>query len=132
MTNSEFARTVNSNGNGTDHAWGGVQILMGGAVVGNGGQGQVVGPYPRQVLGLTQNDASPLPAHEVGECFNRGEFLPRIAVDQLGATIASWMGIAPSGIDLLFPHVQNFANAPVGSPIAFRSATIPNLLAGVS
>ena len=36
FTMSDFGRTLNSNGNGTDHAWGGVQLVMGGAAA-NGG-----------------------------------------------------------------------------------------------
>ena len=32
FTMSDFARTLNSNGNGTDHAWGSVQFALGGAV----------------------------------------------------------------------------------------------------
>lgn len=131
MSMSEFARTINSNGNGTDHAWGAVQLLMGGAVQGNGSQGQIVGPYPRQILGSTQNDGALPPLEERGECFNRGEFLPRIAVDQLAATVARWMGVTDSNLPLLFPNIDNFANAPVNAPIAFRSRVIPGLLAGV-
>ncbi|MDX9768590.1 MAG: DUF1501 domain-containing protein, partial [Ectothiorhodospiraceae bacterium] len=33
-TLSEFGRTLSSNGKGTDHGWGGNQIVMGGAVQG--------------------------------------------------------------------------------------------------
>jgi uncharacterized protein (DUF1501 family) len=124
---SDFARTINSNGNGTDHAWGGVHFVMGGAVSG----GQIVGPYPRQILNLTQNDAAPLPAHEVGECFNRGEFLPRVAVDQLAATLSKWMGLNDSEVDMVYPNIGNFANAAANAPIAFRSRYLPNLMAGV-
>jgi uncharacterized protein (DUF1501 family) len=131
MSMSEFARTINSNGNGTDHAWGAVQLMMGGAVQGNGNQGQIIGPYPRQILGLTQNDSALLPLEERGECFNRGEFLPRIAVDQIGATVARWMGVSDANLPLLFPNIDNFANASATSPIAFRSRVIPGLLAGV-
>ena len=34
FTFSEFARTLNSNGDGTDHAWGGIQLAIGGSVLG--------------------------------------------------------------------------------------------------
>ena len=52
-TMSEFSRTINSNGNGTDHAWGQVAMVMG-APASSGGPlngGQVYGRYPLQVLG---------------------------------------------------------------------------------
>ena len=38
---SDFARTLRSNGSGSDHAWGGNQFVMGGPVAG----GQVLGEY---------------------------------------------------------------------------------------
>jgi uncharacterized protein (DUF1501 family) len=34
FTFSEFGRTLNSNGDGTDHAWGGIQLAVGGSVLG--------------------------------------------------------------------------------------------------
>ena len=34
FTMSEFARTLNTDGDGTDHAWGGIQFVMGGSVIG--------------------------------------------------------------------------------------------------
>jgi uncharacterized protein (DUF1501 family) len=125
---SEFARTINSNGNGTDHAWGSVSTMMGGPLTGP----QVVGQFPPQILGYTEGAGNTLPAYMGGECFNRGEFLPRIATDQIAATCARWMGVQDADIPLLFPNIDNFANAPVGAPLSFRSRIIPGLLTGVS
>jgi uncharacterized protein (DUF1501 family) len=42
VTYSEFARTLTSNGVGTDHAWGGNYMLMGGGIRG----GQIFGQFP--------------------------------------------------------------------------------------
>ena len=47
FTISDFGRTLSSNGNGTDHAWGGNVITMGGAING----GQIFGTYPSLQLG---------------------------------------------------------------------------------
>ena len=42
FTASDFGRTLSSNGNGSDHAWGGNHIIMGGSVAG----GRIHGEYP--------------------------------------------------------------------------------------
>ena len=47
FTISDFARTLTSNGNGSDHAWGGNAMVFGGAVNG----GQFYGQYPSLDLG---------------------------------------------------------------------------------
>ena len=125
FTMSDFARTINSNGNGTDHSWGSVQFVMGGAVTG----GQTFGRYPRMVLDLA-GDAN-------GECFSRGQFLPTTAVDQLGATMARWMGVDDSNLPLLFPNIDNFASGPfanAGASPTFANfnRVIPNLITGLT
>ncbi len=49
FTQSDFGRTLTSNGDGTDHAWGGVQLVVGGAVRGR----NIYGNYPVLRLGAT-------------------------------------------------------------------------------
>ena len=46
FTASDFGRTLTSNGNGSDHAWGGNVMVMGGDVNG----GQIYGEYPSLAL----------------------------------------------------------------------------------
>ena len=125
FTMSDFSRTINSNGNGTDHAWGSMQLVTGGAVTG----GKVLGRYPRMVLNL-QGDNN-------GECFSRGQFLPTTAVDQLGATLARWMGVDNSNLPLVFPNIDNFATGPfatAGASPSFANfnRVIPGLFPGIS
>ncbi len=43
VTQSDFARTLTSNGDGTDHAWGGNQWVIGYAVAGR----ELYGTFPR-------------------------------------------------------------------------------------
>lgn len=110
FTMSEFARTLNSNGNGTDHAWGGVQMVMG-APTTQGGPllgGQVFGRYPLQLLGRTYPDSAP---DSLGECFNRGEFIPTTAVEQMSATLARWMGVSDLDLTAVFPNIDVVSNA---------------------
>lgn len=98
FTMSDFGRTLNSNGNGTDHGWGGVQLVMGGAAA-NGGslQGRRVwGDYP--VLELDGDQA-----------MGRGRMIPTTSIQQYGATMASWLGVSAGDLPTIFPGLDNFA-----------------------
>lgn len=125
FTMSDFGRTINPSGDGTDHAWGSVQFVAGGAVSG----GQVLGRYPRMILN-GQGDPN-------GECFSRGQFLPTTAVDQLAATLARWMGVDNSNLPLVFPNIDNFttgpfANAGASPTFANFNRVIPGIFPGIS
>lgn len=103
FTMSDFGRTLNSNGNGTDHAWGGVQLLMGGSAARGGplhGR-RVWGDYP-----LLELDG----AQSVG----RGRMIPTTSLQQLGATLASWMGVADADLETIFPGLSGFASRRLG------------------
>ena len=92
MTMSDFGRTLRSNGQGSDHGWGGHQLVLGGAVKG----GRVVGNFPMPALGT---------AVDVGE----GRLLPAIASDAYIATLASWMGATPAEIASIVPNLSRFS-----------------------
>lgn len=99
---SEFGRTLTSNGNGTDHAWGGNVFMMGGDV-----QGQnVYNGYPD--LGLNTNI-------EIGG----GVLIPSMSVDEYFSEIALWFGVSPSELVTLFPNIGNFYSTGSGNPIGF-------------
>jgi uncharacterized protein (DUF1501 family) len=129
---SEFGRTINTNTNGSDHAWGNVQFVVGGAVNG----GNVYGRYPTMVLsnslsGSVSDNAT------MGECFSRGQFVPTTAIDQVGATLARWMGVPDDEITTIFPNIDNFTTGPFANAIAsptFASFTriVPGLMNGVA
>lgn len=129
---SEFARTINSNGNGSDHAWGSVQFVLGGAVNG----GNVYGRYPTMVLNNSlTGTVSDNPTQ--GECFNRGQFLPTTASDQLCATLARWMGVSNADLPAIFPNIDNFATGPFASAVATPTFAnfgriVPGLMNGVA
>jgi uncharacterized protein (DUF1501 family) len=129
FTMSDFSRTINSNGNGTDHAWGSVQMVMGNPTTSGGsllGQ-DIYGPYPRQILNNTQNDGSPLPLQERGESYNRGEFIPRVSVDQMAATFARWMGVSNTEIPAIFPNLDSMLAHPQASLLGYQTRTMPFL-----
>jgi uncharacterized protein (DUF1501 family) len=101
FTESEFNRTMNSNGtNGSDHAWGSHHFAFGGPVKG----GEAYGTFPNPALGGPD---------DVG---NRGLWLPTSSLDQYAATMASWFGVPDAAlVSSVFPNLINFQNA--GKPI---------------
>jgi uncharacterized protein (DUF1501 family) len=97
FTQSEFGRTLQPNGSGTDHAWGGHQFVLGGAV-----RGGVYGRMPVFALG-GPDDAN-----------NRGVWIPTISTSQFGATLGKWFGAAPAELAVTFPNLGNFTTTDVG------------------
>lgn len=100
FTASDFGRTFTSNGDGTDHGWGSHQFVMGGAVRG----GRLFGQFPVLASKNANNnnfDGSP-------DQLGNGSLLPTTSVDQLGATLARWMGVSESGVMDIFPNLANW------------------------
>ena len=98
FTMSEFARTLSTNGNGSDHAWGSVNMIMGGAVQG----GKLYGAFPDQTLNGPVS-------------LSRGQFVPSTSVDQMAATLARWMGVTSnSDLNTIFPNLANFSSNNLG------------------
>ena len=103
FTASEFSRTFATNGDGTDHAWGGHHLIMGGAVHG----GDIYGHYP--TLGLdtaTFNNPDMYGAN--------GVMIPTTSVDQYGATLGRWFGVSDADLNTIFPNLKNFATPVLG------------------
>ncbi|HUL66603.1 MAG TPA: DUF1501 domain-containing protein [Burkholderiaceae bacterium] len=92
FTASDFGRTLNSNGDGSDHGWGAHHIAVGGAVKG----GDVYGAFPTVALGGPE---------DVG----RGNLLPAQAVVQYAATLAAWFGVPASSLSTVIPGVESFS-----------------------
>jgi uncharacterized protein (DUF1501 family) len=97
FTGSDFGRTLTSNGDGSDHGWGAHHFVMGGAVKG----GTFFGSLPEYGVGG---------AHDVGQ----GRLLPTTGVDQLGATLATWMGVSASDLPLVLPQIGNYSVKDLG------------------
>jgi len=98
FTASDFGRTLTSNGNGTDHGWGGHNFVFGGAVSG----GQVVGAVPSYAKVGNPDDA----VDDNGEF--AGRLIPTQSVGQYGATLARWMGVPEASLASMFPDLTNF------------------------
>lgn len=98
FTGSDFGRSFTSNGDGTDHGWGGHHFVMGGAVKG----GDLYGTFPTYGLPIAGNDfSSP-------NQINNGIMLPETSVDQYGATLGRWFGISDAQLLDIFPSLAQF------------------------
>jgi uncharacterized protein (DUF1501 family) len=99
FTLSDFGRTLQpASGGGTDHAWGSHHFIIGGAVQG----GKIYGRYPQLSLG-GPDDAE-----------KEGRWLPSCSVDQYGATLARWFGVATTDLDSVFSNLASFSTADLG------------------
>ena len=82
--------------------------MIGGAVNGgnfygtpNGSTGSI---FPSLVFG-GPDDVSP---------DDRGRWIPTSSVEQLGATLATWFGVAAIDLPTVFPLIGNFPSASLG------------------
>ena len=91
FTASDFGRTLQPNATGTDHGWGGHQIVVGGAVRG----GRVLGEVPPAGLGH-------------GQDIGRGRIVPTTASEQVAVPLARWLGVAETDIPAVFPRADRF------------------------
>lgn len=97
FTQSDFGRTLTSNGDGTDHAWGGNQLVVGGAVNG----GDLYGDFPTLEIGGPE---------DVGG----GRMIPSTSADQYAATLAKWFGIPDADLGVVAPNLANFSQRDLG------------------
>jgi uncharacterized protein (DUF1501 family) len=91
FTGSDFGRTLQSNDDGSDHGWGSMHFVMGGAV-----NGQKFYGTPPAIGNNTPDD--------VGQ----GRLLPTIAVDQYASTLAGWFGVGASEMATVLPNIGNY------------------------
>jgi uncharacterized protein (DUF1501 family) len=95
-TETEFNRTLAPNRTqGTEHAWGGHELIMGGSVHG----GDIYGTFPSLELG-GPDDAT-----------NRGIWIPTTANQQYEASIAQWHGTGNANLSTAIDGLQNFPSA---------------------
>ncbi len=108
FTISDFARTLTSNGQGSDHAWGGNNMIMGGAVNGS----KIYGAFPKMNT-LSSN---------LKNVSDRGNFIPTVSTDEMYAELALWYGVSPSDLCYILPNIGNFyssSSATTTKPIGF-------------
>ncbi len=107
FTASDFARKLVSNGNGSDHAWGGNALVIGGNINGK----QIYGNYPDLYLG---NDLDA----------GNGRILPTISCDELFAEMALWMGASSADLFQILPNIDRFwSPVPTAGPLGLLPIT---------
>ena len=91
FTASDFGRTLNGNNDGSDHGWGSMHFMMGGAVNGKRYYG-----------------AAPVVANGGPDDVGQGRLLPSTSVDQFAATMGKWLGVSDSDLLMLLPNLANY------------------------
>ena len=92
FTASDFGRTLSANASGTDHGWGGHQLVVGGSVRG----GMIHGALP-----------SLDPGHDQ-EYRDRGALIPQTSIDQYASELGRWFGLGESELNTVFPNRSRF------------------------
>jgi uncharacterized protein (DUF1501 family) len=97
FTASDFGRTYNTNGDGSDHGWGSHHLLMGGALKG----GDIYGRMPDWTINGPDDTG-------------RGRWIPSTSVDEYSATLASWFGVSATNLPVVLPNIGRFAKPNLG------------------
>jgi uncharacterized protein (DUF1501 family) len=99
FTLSDFGRTFKpATSAGTDHGWGNYAFALGGAVRG----GAFYGTVPSHALDGPDDFG------------NEGRWIPTTSLEQYGATLVRWLGIAEGDLPYVFPNLAAFANRDLG------------------
>lgn len=98
FTASDFGRTYNTNGDGSDHGWGSNHFVVGGAVQG----GDIYGSMADLTI-RGPDDAG-----------TRGSWIPTTSVDEYAGTLASWFGVSATDLPVVLPNIGRFAKPNLG------------------
>jgi len=91
FTASDFGRTLAGNNDGSDHGWGSMHLVLGGAVRGQRFYG-----------------TAPIIANNGADDVGQGRLLPTTSVDQYAATLGKWFGLSDSQLLEVLPSLVNF------------------------
>jgi uncharacterized protein (DUF1501 family) len=97
FTASDFGRTLTQNDDGSDHGWGSMHFVLGGAVQG----GRIYGTAPDY-------------GHNTPSDVGQGRLLPTTSVDQYAATLASWFGVSAGNMSTVLPNIGNYSTTNLG------------------
>ncbi|MGH7943782.1 MAG: DUF1501 domain-containing protein [Opitutaceae bacterium] len=98
FTASDFGRTYNTNGDGSDHGWGSNHFVVGGAVKGGDMYGKM----------------ADLTIRGPDDSGTRGSWIPTTSVDEYAGTLATWFGVSPTNLPVVLPNIGRFPNTTLG------------------
>ena len=102
FTASDFSRTYLPNVSGTDHAWAGNMVVIGGGVDG----GKLYGKYPS----LEANGDDTYGEGFGGRAGGRGLWISHVSVEQHYAVLANWFGVEAGELEAILPNLNRFDN----------------------
>merc|ERR1740121_2004908 len=88
FSSSEFGRTLDSNGGGSDHAWAGNQFVIGGSLR----KGRVFNRFPLSLAIGSSRD------------LGRGRLIPEYPWESMLVPIAQWLGVEEDALPEVFPN----------------------------
>jgi uncharacterized protein (DUF1501 family) len=91
FTASDFGRTMSANTDGSDHGWGSMHLVMGGAV-----------------RGARHYGTAPAVANNGPDDVGQGRLLPSTSVEQLAATLGGWFGLSDAQLLDVLPNLANW------------------------
>jgi uncharacterized protein (DUF1501 family) len=104
FTLSDFGRTLQPSGSGSDHGWGNHHLVLGGAVNG----GRIYGQFPLMTNYANFNAL----ADDYADA--RGTMLPSTSLAQYGASLARWFGATDAQLNGIFPQLATFVTHDLG------------------
>ena len=97
FTASDFGRALTANNDGSDHGWGSMHFVLGGAVKGKAFYG-----------------TPPVVANNGPDDIGQGRLIPTTSVDQYAATLATWFGVSASDMPTVLPNIGNYSTTNLG------------------
>jgi uncharacterized protein (DUF1501 family) len=113
FTASDFGRTYNTNGDGSDHGWGSHHFVMGGAVRG----GDIYGKMPTFAIDGPDDTG-------------RGRWIPTTSVDEYAGTLAKWFGVSATDLPLVSSPTSAASRNPTSASCERRAPAGPHRPAG--
>jgi uncharacterized protein (DUF1501 family) len=95
INTSDFGRSMQSNGDGTDHGWAGHSFMLCGDPDFQGGK----------IFGTVLDDVSLSSVHAHTK---KGRFIPTTSIEQMLAPTLDWFGVDESLMATIFPNLSNF------------------------